>query len=581
MRIESTFESSRSGSPDEGPEGYKPHIDGLRAIAILSVIGFHASIPGFGGGFVGVDVFFVISGYLIINQIIGQLKARCFSIWDFFVRRTLRILPPYFLMLAVVFPLGLLLLRSSRGLEDFVRSAEWAPAFLTNFYFLAHGAYFDVDAAERPLLHSWSLAVEEQFYILAPLVLLAIAWLVGRLKWGPNRLLLAVAAVVAIASFVGCVVYTLPWHNAAFYMTYWRAWEFVVGGALGLAGWLRFGRFTYLVGVGLGLIGVLLVGTSVYRFGAVFEFPGSAVAIPVVGAAMILLSGLVAPSAPVALVLSTFPFRFVGQISYALYLWHWPILVFGRVLAPTAPAWATPALLAVATGLAIATRYGVEKPIAAWRRHGGLGRRAPLRYGVVAATVLLAIIGAYGVGVIGDLAVKAAVRAEALDPMLVAVERATVRGSGACLDPDTAAGKACLDGSRSMGVIIGDSHAYLLVDRVGYEAEKDGAGLASLAASGCNPAYLLGGTTSGAVYTACLPSLTKFTNLIKAMQVEPEFAVFAGHWNVVFALGPPGETDPVPRFRRQIDALISPFAAGGKRRVLLLGPLPQFNGSDP
>jgi len=563
----------------QGADSYKPHIDGLRAISIIAVLGFHGFVPGFGGGFVGVDIFLVISGFLIINQITQALQAGRFALWDFYARRALRILPPYFLMLVVTFLVGLLLLRSPRELDSFARSVAMAPAFLTNFHFYLKSGYFDLDSHEKPLLHTWSLAVEEQFYLLAPLILMGVFYLAARTRIRSTRALFLAAAAIGIASFIGCIAYTMPeGRNAAFYMTQWRAWEFVAGGAIGAVTGLRFGRWNGVVATAIGLVGLTLIVVSVALFGEVKDFPGAAAAIPVAGAVLVIFAGIAAPAAPVAVVLSTAPFRFVGRISYALYLWHWPFLVFGRFLPfDIAEPVVVTAALSLAFVFAVATHYAMERPIADWRRTVGLGKNARLQRKVVLVSVGASIVFAVGMGSVGGLAFWAAKQ----NPMLAAVDMAKVSGSGECLDPSGAAEAVCMDGSKPLGVIVGDSHALAILAQVEWEAEQNGDRLLSLAIPGCNPVAFVTNPEFGANNPVCAPLFEKFERFTAKMGEETQFAILAGIWNVVIENAGPGDSGAVERFRSSMAKLLDILAADGERRVLLVGPVPELHLKDP
>ncbi|MCX5515631.1 hypothetical protein C3941_06725 [Kaistia algarum] len=559
-------------------DAYKPHIDGLRAISIIAVLGYHGAISGFGGGFVGVDIFFVISGFLIINQITASLSAQRFSIWDFYARRALRILPPYYLVLIVTFLIALLLLRSPRELDDFRRAALLAPIFLTNVHFFLKSGYFDLDSHEKPLLHTWSLAVEEQFYLLAPLILMAAFYFARRGRFKDSRVVFATALVIGVASFIGCILFTLPGRNPAFYLPMWRAWEFVAGGAVGALATLRFGRWNDAVGTLTGLVGLTLIVSSVTLFGEVTAFPGSAAAIPVLGAVLVLFSGLAAPSAPVAVVLSTVPFRFVGRISYALYLWHWPFLVFGRFLPfEVSDTVVVTVALSLSFIFAVATHYAIERPIVDWRRKSAFAREPRLQRKVVYVAVGASILGAVAMGSVSWFAFWAVKQ----NPMLAAVEMANVKGSGACLDPTGDAEKSCLDGTKPLGFIVGDSHALAIQGRVEYEAEQDGDRLLSLVIAGCNPVVFVTNPTFGATNSVCAPLFKKFEHFTGEMGAEPQFAVVAGIWNVVIENAAPTDEGAETRFRDGMAKLLSILAEGGQRRVLLVGPVPELHLKDP
>ena len=172
---------------------YLDFVDGLRAIAIIAVVGFHTEVPGFGGGFVGVDVFFVISGFLIINQIRSDLENDKFSILSFYARRTLRILPPLIVMLVAVYSAAPFILPTPKVAFDFAMSAVLSPTVASNIYFFFKQGYFDLAANQKPLLHTWTLAVEEQFYFVVPALLMAIFYF-GKKKFGWPALAIAIAS---------------------------------------------------------------------------------------------------------------------------------------------------------------------------------------------------------------------------------------------------------------------------------------------------------------------------------------------------------------------------------------------------
>jgi len=573
---------------------YKPHIDGLRAVSIAAVLGFHAGVPGFGGGFVGVDIFFVISGYLIINQIVNGLAEGRFSIADFYARRALRILPPYLVVLLVTLAIGLVLIRSPRDLDNFAASAAFAPVFLTNVYFLKKSGYFDVGASERPLLHTWSLAVEEQFYLIAPLLLAGLFWVAWRRGWQPKFLLAAAGAAIAAFSLAGCLYLTPPdAHpivadpNPAFFLTQWRAWQFVAGGAIafavarvtvrrelvaalaGLAGLV-------LVGLSIGLVGLEWLDVRVGLYGRVSGYPGSAALLPTLGAVLLIGSGLLSARSPAARLLSLAPLLFLGRISYALYLWHWPLLVFGHILPlDLSPAMMNAAALALAFVLAVATHYWIERPIAAWRLRPLL--RADYRFAT--RIVAVGVAGCLAVaGISGALAGSALFRAKE-NPLLAGAIDASVRGSGSCLDAVGPEAAACFDGSRPLGVLVGDSEAYALLPRIEYEAERNDVRLFAFTVPGCNPLHLFSDPDYAKKTPFCQGLLPKMEQL-EELDGRAEFAIFQALWNSMLAnaQGRPGvEQD----FRQRLTRLVTAFAGGGQRRILIVGPIPQMHVADP
>jgi peptidoglycan/LPS O-acetylase OafA/YrhL len=300
-------------APERGT--YRPDIDGLRALAVLVVLFFHLGIGGFSGGYVGVDLFFVISGFLITQQIVREKADGEFSLLSFYERRVRRLVPALLLMLAVSLLAGAMLLLP----QDFAylaRNAASAGAFLSNFSYWLQTDYFHGDAKARVLLHTWSLGVEEQFYLTFPLLLLFFA------KFGRD-ILARVLVAIALLSLVACIWMSSLEPSTAFYLFPFRAWEFLIGALLALG---VFGDATTPKGRhGSSIIGLLLVIASVVTFDDMTPFPGANALLPCLGAMLLIRGGA---DTPVGRMLSTEPLRFVGRISYSVYLWHWPLIVF-------------------------------------------------------------------------------------------------------------------------------------------------------------------------------------------------------------------------------------------------------------
>ncbi|MEP9369114.1 acyltransferase family protein [Xanthobacter sp. VNH20] len=302
---------------------YRLDIDGVRAIAVLSVLLFHLGVPGVPGGFVGVDVFFVISGYLITANIVADVRDGSFSLLRFYDRRVRRIVPALALVVLATLVAGSFILTPG----DYAvlgRSAAYAAGGISNFFFLRNTGYFNAAAETMPLLHTWSLGVEEQFYVVWPLLLVTALRFSAR--W--PRLVPALVGVVILASFAYAVqkVGTNP--KSAFYQPWTRAWELAVGGALVFipAAWT--GVISARLGDALKLAGLLAILAPIVLLTAQSPFPGANALAPVLGTALLLMP----TGAPtrMARVLALAPMPFVGRISYSLYLWHWPIIVLMR-----------------------------------------------------------------------------------------------------------------------------------------------------------------------------------------------------------------------------------------------------------
>jgi peptidoglycan/LPS O-acetylase OafA/YrhL len=332
---------------------YRADIDGLRALAVIPVLFYHAGIPGFPGGFVGVDIFFVISGYLICGMIDDDIRKGSFSLSHFYKRRILRILPALFVMFLVTSGLAYLYCLPVE-LEDYSKSLASAVGSVSNVYFAATAGYFDAPAATKPLLHTWSLGVEEQFYLVVPLLMLFAYRVV------PKRAKLMFAAVAAL-SFAAAFAVSYRNTTFAFYLTPFRAWELALGALLSIkfipAPETDFGKNA------CGTIGMLLL------VGAIFLGSSSAplllmTSLASIGATLVIASSERGISA-VGRLLSLRPIVFVGLISYSLYLWHWPLIVFQRtdgLLAGSSGAMTKLTLIAVSIGIAWLSWKFVEMP---------------------------------------------------------------------------------------------------------------------------------------------------------------------------------------------------------------------------
>ena len=330
---------------------YRADIDGLRAVSVIAVVLYHAGVPWFGGGFVGVDVFFVISGFLITSLILHEQAAGAFSLTSFYHRRIRRILPALFVMMAVTAAAGWFLLAPGDYMR-LGRSIVGATASVSNIQFWLEAGYFDTPAAEKPLLHTWSLGVEEQFYLLFPLYLMLIA------RWLRWRLPLTVA--ICTLSFAIGAVGAFRDPVAAFYLPQARLWELLAGGllAMGALPALR----SQAARTWAGLAGLGLIAGAVLFYSTDTLFPGLGALPPTLGAVLVIWSGGSGASI-VARALATRPAVFLGKISYSLYLWHFPLLAFGLYVGlGTLSAVQIAALLASTFVLSLLSWRFVEQP---------------------------------------------------------------------------------------------------------------------------------------------------------------------------------------------------------------------------
>jgi peptidoglycan/LPS O-acetylase OafA/YrhL len=359
---------------------HRTDIDGLRALAVIPVVLFHMDLAAFGGGFTGVDVFFVISGFLITSIIAHEIESPGspgrspvgghvqgsgrFSLARFYERRVRRIFPALFTVLLVTTVLALLILLP-RDYEAFAKSLVATSGFASNIYFNRQFGYFDAEAHTKPLLHTWSLAVEEQFYLVFPVLMLVLfRWLKARERVRTVLLALA-AASFALAAWQ--VLAGPAARAAAFYLAPARAWELLLGSLLALGAVPAFRR--QWMAESAAVAGVALLATGFLAFSLATPFPGPAALVPCLGAALLIHSGASA-STVVSRVLSWRPLVFVGLISYSLYLWHWSLLSLARhwTLDPLTLGQTTAVVLVSVLASCASWRW-IEQPIR------GLGKR--------------------------------------------------------------------------------------------------------------------------------------------------------------------------------------------------------------
>ncbi|MDI6027042.1 acyltransferase family protein [Corticibacterium sp. UT-5YL-CI-8] len=432
-------------------KNYRPEIDGLRTISVMAVLLYHYGIGPLPGGFVGVDVFFVISGYLITSIISAEMRTGKFSLWGFYDRRVRRILPASLLTIVVTGIAGYFILLPS-DYAAFGWSAVASAFGLANFHFLWNsGGYFDSAADLMPLLHMWSLGVEEQFYVFWPLIL----WAVFTASKGSARAAVAVLAVIIAVSFGASVYLTHTDQPVAFYMLHTRAWELALGAILVFAPRIS----NRIAGEAASVTGLVLILGAIFLLSSKMPFPGVNALYPCIGAALIIWPKAAAPFAEWPL--RTRPFTAIGLISFSLYLWHWPVLVLYRQLGigDMPPVLDRVLLAALAFGLAIATYRYVETPFRHWH--------PPYKKAVAIGTVAAAAIGAAGAGLSwsGGYPARLSVELQELD----AFRDHTVgmmTGNRDCFVSSANADfrRSCLNVSKSKPnvLLVGDSHLAML-----------------------------------------------------------------------------------------------------------------------
>jgi peptidoglycan/LPS O-acetylase OafA/YrhL len=329
---------------------YRREIDGLRALAVVPVILFHAGYETFSGGFVGVDVFFVISGYLITAILLGEIESGEFSVVEFYERRARRILPALFLVVLVTMFLSTVVLFPQQ-LVSVAKSAISIPLFSSNFFFWSERGYFG-DATElKPLIHTWSLAVEEQFYIVFPFLLLFLSKLHRRLA----ILTLAIAFVLSLA--VSYYV-TLLHFDTAFFFPFSRAWELLIGAFCAI--FLRCKQYTFkrVSSEVAAAVGLAMIFGSYFLFDKNTLFPYVSALLPTIGTALFILTA--SDALLVRNLIGSKPLVWLGLISYSLYLWHQPVFALSRSIAIFESYW--PALILLILALSLMSYFLVERP---------------------------------------------------------------------------------------------------------------------------------------------------------------------------------------------------------------------------
>ena len=376
-------------APDD--RRFRPDVEGLRAVAVALVVLYHAGLPGLTGGFVGVDVFFVISGFVITGLLLRERAASGrTSTLDFYARRVRRILPVATLVILLTVAACYVLLGSVNG-NNVADDGRWAAVFLANFHFLEVGTnYLQSLRPPSPLQHYWSLSVEEQFYIVFPTLFLVVAALRSRLS---TRLrMTAVLGAVIVASFTWSVVQTHLHPAAAYFSPLTRAWELALGGLVAVCTpWLK--RLEGQLATVMTWAGLAAIIYASFRFDALTPYPGSAVAVPVVGAALVIAGGAVVPARGAESVLGLGGMQWVGRRSYSLYLWHWPLLIIAaEYLSKTHLTFLQNVpLVAAAVVLSMASYRFLENPVRHLKTPSG-PTVAVGALGVLATVALLSVV---------------------------------------------------------------------------------------------------------------------------------------------------------------------------------------------
>lgn len=586
------------GSDQQGQAGFYPVVDVLRALAVVSVVAYHAGVGWLPGGYVGVDVFFVISGFLIIGQIVEERKRGRFSFAAFWARRALRILPSYLLVIVASSAIASYVLVMPDEYLEYGRQLAWSAAMLVNHLFLAEQGYFDAAAETKPLLHLWSLAVEEQFYLFAPLIVGGLFWIAtGRRQ--PSGRWLAGGLVVAmfLASFVLCIAYTSvdpDKKNYAFYLMPLRAWEFIVGGVLPFLVPMLRTLSTKTLSL-LMLAGFALILVAIFGFDHSTPFPSWRALVPVFGAGLVIVCGLAHRDLPLVSWIASRPVLAIGLLSYSWYLWHWPLMAFARIynFGTLSLGWGLGmALLSLV--LAALTYRLLELPIKQWR----IRTRPHLGMKPILAGIMGCVLIGFGGGALSKVQSERA--AAAIPEGMIPPGDRNARD---CALHRARTSEACVrqlekEGARTVGAVLGDSHAIAAFSAIRDLAQSSKSSLISMTRVGCIPVVgvRLYYGHNDELYN-CHQVKERGFRYIFRREVRPEYAVLYAHWNNAApwyrmdgSLGPAYRyvVDAREQGLRDRDAFVDGMRrtlkrlrAAGVERIMVISATPEFLRSPP
>ncbi|ECM4407769.1 acyltransferase [Salmonella enterica subsp. enterica serovar Give] len=539
---------------------YRPDIDGLRAIAVLSVVIFHYFPSILPGGFVGVDIFFVISGYLITSIILKSASSNSFSYVEFYKRRIIRIFPSLSIVLVSCLIIGWFYLFQDdyKSLGKHVFSGAY---FISNLTLWSESGYFDSQSYLKPLLHLWSLGIEEQFYILWPVVIL----LCFKSKYSKRNILLSCAAIFIVSYTIS--VSTMAYEGGAnYYSPASRFWELMAGAIIAS---LRFMGIKTSVYKSMSLLGVIIITLSIALINEKMAFPGYIAIMPVIGASLVIASS--GNNWIASKILSFKPIVFIGLISYPLYLWHWPVYLFYRSIFSGSPSTnELLILMALALVLAILTYYLLEKPL----RHSE--KRS-------ITTIILAVV-VFGSGVFGIVTYsmngikersvnKSAGEYASVTNVYDYYKYGELLRGGICHSVllKNAISNGCIKNSRNNIFIIGDSYAAALYN-----------GLSSYIKNN-NKNYVISQMTDGNAPPLFVNGQDDLQRDVSSVNVDrikeigiakPEIVLL--NWSVRGSNGVQDKNLAIESLSLTIKEIKK---ASAESRVIVVGPVPEWNAN--
>jgi peptidoglycan/LPS O-acetylase OafA/YrhL len=577
----------RAGHPVGKDFSYRSDIDGLRAIAVLSVFAFHLAPDQVSGGFVGVDIFFVISGFLISSIIYKELESGTFSIVEFYVRRIRRIYPALGIVLAFVCVAGWLILLP-REFVQLGKQIVGGSTFVANFVLWVQSGYFSSDAVRMPLLHLWSLGVEEQFYLMFPLICIIFYRAKSRFN------LPAAFLAIAIASMVLNVAMVAKYNEATFFLPLSRLWELFLGAGLALFRQRRGqtqsdSKPLQRWRTAIGLAGLALLAGAIFGITEADPFPGWWALLPTLGTVLVIAAG--EDSWANRHILSSKPAVFVGLISYPLYLWHWPIISFlnsARLVwgflatdrqiwgVDLSDVWGGTVTVFASFALATLTYRFVELPLRKVKE------RESRRKGALWMLGFVLMIGAFGALVVVEAGFPSRVPAAmaALDHDYASDASLAYRDGTCFLRPyqsQSAFSDSCLDpaaahASGPFVLVWGDSHAADLVPGFRALQHQSGVRLAQYTASGCAP--ILGMKVG--IRPLCKSINDAVLDRIKIL--KPDIVVLSARWDLYNDWDV--DHDRYTRAEKLLHTIQS-IKSAGVRKVVVIGSAPMWRTDVP
>ena len=512
---------------------YRADIDGLRAVSVIAVLLFHAKVPGFSGGYVGVDVFFVISGFLITSLLLDEQRAGRISFFGFYERRIRRLLPAALPVLIATFVLSYLFFLPT-DFSEYCQSLIAFFFFSSNFFFLGQAGYFDAPSEMKPLLHMWSLSIEEQYYLVFPAL---IALLFTRKR---HLLVFAIVALLVLSLALSQYHVSQGEKAWAFFGSLGRFWELLIGSVCaflnGRVEIERVRKHPVATAVMRG-VGLFLILIAIFAFSPQSPFPGLLALVPTLGAALVILAGRGAHG-PTSFGLASSPAVYVGRLSYSLYLWHWPVIVFSGLYYPAYDAARWVGVCVVSLILSALSYHLVETPFR--RRQVWAGRR--LMYAAFAGSLLVLVsVGAFVIATGGYPA--------RLPAGIAKIEAGFDRYRDIDETCDTSdkrlfscrLGKSAVrDGGPVDVVVVGDSHAGSLEELIDYAGGRHGFSGLSIWRGNCPPLYEIARNGN----RACIAVMKDALKRIEAL--DPKVVILSAVWPLYWDGQIPGELDKPP-----------------------------------